>query len=189
MKVSPKERWNERVGVSQGMTARICALEGTVRHFIVQRKMGAKDEERLSALWHRVCDLEERENTSERLEIARLRRLEETVSQLFKASKISIKKEPLIKYRKRPIVVDAVRFLGIEERLGARWAQFEGYALGVCPKWMDKQFIVSSVYDELEITVLEGQVVAKPGDWIIRGVQGEIYPCKPDIFEATYEEV
>lgn len=39
------------------------------------------------------------------------------------------------------------------------------------------------------IATLEGVMQAKPGDWIIRGVQGEFYPCKPDIFEATYEPV
>jgi hypothetical protein len=38
----------------------------------------------------------------------------------------------------------------------------------------------------LEVTTLEGVMLAKPGDWIIKGVQGEFYPCKPDIFEATY---
>jgi|SRR5881394_1280096 len=37
------------------------------------------------------------------------------------------------------------------------------------------------------ITTLEGEMRADPGDWIIRGVKGEFYPCKPDIFEATYE--
>ena len=36
---------------------------------------------------------------------------------------------------------------------------------------------------------LEGSMMAGPGDWIIKGVQGELYPCKPDIFEATYEAV
>lgn len=41
----------------------------------------------------------------------------------------------------------------------------------------------------LLIATLEGVMQAKPGDWIIRGVQGEFYPCKPDIFEATYEVV
>jgi hypothetical protein len=39
----------------------------------------------------------------------------------------------------------------------------------------------------IEIITLEGVMRADPGDWIIRGVQGEFYPCKPDIFEATYE--
>ena len=37
------------------------------------------------------------------------------------------------------------------------------------------------------ITTLEGEMTASPGDWIIKGVKGEFYPCKPDIFEATYE--
>ena len=39
----------------------------------------------------------------------------------------------------------------------------------------------------IAITTLEGIMIASPGDWIIRGIQGEFYPCKPDIFEATYE--
>lgn len=39
----------------------------------------------------------------------------------------------------------------------------------------------------LEIRTLEGTMTASEGDWIIRGVKGELYPCKPDIFEATYE--
>lgn len=41
----------------------------------------------------------------------------------------------------------------------------------------------------LRIETLEGPITASPGDWIIRGVAGEFYPCKPDIFEATYEPV
>jgi hypothetical protein len=41
----------------------------------------------------------------------------------------------------------------------------------------------------LAIPTLEGLMIARQGDWIIKGVQGEIYPCKPDIFDATYEPV
>ena len=41
----------------------------------------------------------------------------------------------------------------------------------------------------LAIHTLEGDMLANPGDWIIRGVQGEFYPCKPDIFDATYQNV
>lgn len=41
----------------------------------------------------------------------------------------------------------------------------------------------------LKIPTLEGTMIANPGDWIITGVKGERYPCKPDIFEATYEPV
>jgi hypothetical protein len=41
----------------------------------------------------------------------------------------------------------------------------------------------------IDIPTLEGVMHASPGDWIIRGVHGECYPCKPDIFEKTYEKV
>jgi hypothetical protein len=43
--------------------------------------------------------------------------------------------------------------------------------------------------EDLLIPTLEGDMLAVPGDWIIRGIKGEFYPCKPDIFEATYEAV
>lgn len=42
---------------------------------------------------------------------------------------------------------------------------------------------------EVEINTLEGTMIANPGDWIIRGINDELYPCKPDIFEKTYEKV
>lgn len=41
----------------------------------------------------------------------------------------------------------------------------------------------------VEIETLEGVLIANPGDWIITGIKGEKYPCRPDIFEATYEPV
>ena len=43
--------------------------------------------------------------------------------------------------------------------------------------------------EELEIETLEGVMKANKGDWIIKGVKGELYPCKPDVFDMTYEEV
>lgn len=43
--------------------------------------------------------------------------------------------------------------------------------------------------EELSIETLEGTMIAKPGDWIITGIHGEQYPCKPDIFAKTYERV
>jgi hypothetical protein len=42
---------------------------------------------------------------------------------------------------------------------------------------------------QIQIQTLEGSVVASNGDWIIRGVEGELYPCRSDIFEKTYEEI
>ena len=43
--------------------------------------------------------------------------------------------------------------------------------------------------EEMEIETLEGTMKADKGDWIIKGVKGELYPCKPDVFKMTYEEV
>ncbi len=45
------------------------------------------------------------------------------------------------------------------------------------------------VHDGVLISTLEGEMLGHWGDWLIRGVKGEYYPCKPDVFEATYEEV
>lgn len=54
-----------------------------------------------------------------------------------------------------------------------------------------KPIVISAFQTEqrVKIETLEGTMTAEPGDWIITGVKGEIYPCKPDIFEATYELV
>jgi hypothetical protein len=60
------------------------------------------------------------------------------------------------------------------------------------PKYYKKKPIVITAWQtnvELTIHTLEGDMKAMPGDYIIRGIKGEQYPCKPDIFEATYEEV
>lgn len=78
-------------------------------------------------------------------------------------------------YRKRPVVIEAVRWTGdnIKEVLDFM-------------KWRNAD------HDErngLVIHTLEGNHHASPGDWIIKGVAGEFYPCKPEIFESTYEAV
>lgn len=92
----------------------------------------------------------------------------------------------MAKYRKKPIVIDAVRWTGtnIDEVLAivnfATLPNNEGYikpGIGHVP-----------LTGELSIPTLEGTMTAKPGDWIVRGVKGECYPIKPDIFEATYEQ-
>jgi hypothetical protein len=57
------------------------------------------------------------------------------------------------------------------------------------PDWMKAGSITASDDGSLNIVTLEGVMRADPGDWIIRGVKGELYPCKPDIFAATYEPV
>lgn len=86
------------------------------------------------------------------------------------------------KFRKKPVVVEAVR-LPLEMRSGAailEWGRI-GVWLGTEAKWQ------LTDGGGVEIKTLEGTMLASPGDWIIRGVKGELYPCKPDIFEATYE--
>ena len=85
-----------------------------------------------------------------------------------------------MKFRKKPVVIDAVRWEPDERGVG-RNAWPTDWPTG---KWG----INLGTYD-LTIPTLEGDHRASPGDWIIRGVKGEFYPCKPDIFAATYEPV
>lgn len=60
------------------------------------------------------------------------------------------------------------------------------------PQKFRKRPIIVEAYQtdkEIIIETLEGPLIASPGDWIITGIKGEKYPCKPDIFEKTYEPV
>ena len=79
-----------------------------------------------------------------------------------------------MKFRKKPVVIDAVRWTGQNPDAVNSLATVYG-TLRPQPD------------GSLEIATLEGTMRAEPGDWIIRGVKGECYPCKPDIFEATYD--
>ena len=83
-----------------------------------------------------------------------------------------------MKFRKKPIVIDAEQFLATKKSFDAVLAMggldWEPGTMGT------ESFIVKT---------LEGQRIASRGDWIIKGVNGEFYPCKPDIFEKTYEPV
>ena len=84
------------------------------------------------------------------------------------------------KFRKKPVVIEAVLFDGSIQTADA----IEAWSQGATVCRMTDDFTPS-----LFVSTLEGEMRAGPGDWIIRGVRGEFYPCKPDIFEATYEEV
>lgn len=84
------------------------------------------------------------------------------------------------KYRKKPVVIDAVQFDGTEES-AINIASIEDFE-GVID-------FKSGNFDGFYILTLEGRMHVSPGDYVIRGVQGEYYPCKPDIFEMTYEKV
>lgn len=93
------------------------------------------------------------------------------------------------RFRKKPVVIEAVHWTGLEADLPAvlvlvEFDKLPANGISVRP---GIGFAPSS--GELQIPTLEGVMIARPGDWIIKGVNGECYPCKPDIFEATYEEV
>lgn len=87
----------------------------------------------------------------------------------------------MAKYRKKPVVIDAI--------------QWTGENLGQCKIFLGANF--AGVLTEKRINgerdlfvhTLEGKMMASKGDYLIRGIQGEHYPCKPDIFAATYEAV
>lgn len=83
-----------------------------------------------------------------------------------------------MKFRKKPVVIDAIQFNGSNSTEVEAWGigHTGGYICGV-----------KNGGKILTISTLEGTMEAHPGDWVIRGVKGEFYPCKPDIFEATYE--
>ncbi len=83
-----------------------------------------------------------------------------------------------MKFRKRPVVIDAYQFNGYNSTEIESW--MIGYDARAKLGFKNAGHIVL-------IDTLEGTMTAAPGDWIIRGVKGEFYPCKPDIFEATYE--
>ena len=88
-------------------------------------------------------------------------------------------------YRKKPITVEAVQFDGSTTMKYACEAWIAGKS--DAPKSDDIQTLDCS--KTVVIQTLEGDMQASPGDYIIKGVCGEFYPCKPDIFKKTYEEV
>jgi hypothetical protein len=82
-----------------------------------------------------------------------------------------------MKFRKRPVVIEAVQ-------VTIEWFN------GECPNPLHPcGVIINPMKQCVEINTLEGIMTGQIGDWIITGVNGERYPCKPDIFEKTYEPV
>ena len=81
----------------------------------------------------------------------------------------------MTKYRKKPVVIEA------EQWTGTNSLEIFDFA--------DWVVSVSDREKTIEIKTLEGTMIAREGDWIIKGIQGEFYPVKPDIFEETYELV
>jgi hypothetical protein len=88
------------------------------------------------------------------------------------------------RFRKKPVEIEAMKFGG-SVTSGEECAAWCGGEFVFDPKPSDP----TDVHVSIRIPTLEGVMTASAGDWIIRGVQGEFYPCKPDIFDATYEAV
>lgn len=87
-------------------------------------------------------------------------------------------------FRKLPVLIEAFKWTASHDQLDD-------------PEWIceaieqGKVFFTQSgtPHVQMRIKTLEGVMIANIGDWIIKGIKGELYPCKPDIFEATYEAV
>jgi len=104
-------------------------------------------------------------------------------------------------FRKKPVVIEARQIVGdaVDAMKVCEWVEGAGYPwlLGNAlePATLPPQsgnpgdpgIYIDPATGELVIRTLEGDMRATYGDWIIKGVQGEFYPCKPDIFTATYE--
>ncbi len=93
----------------------------------------------------------------------------------------------MYKYRKKPVVIEAFQMTKERRASNVDW-----------PEWMHKAWqkergepgsLQPTEAGMLSICTLEGEHLVSWGDYIIQGVQGELYPCKPDIFEATYERL
>jgi urease accessory protein UreH len=88
-----------------------------------------------------------------------------------------------MKYRKKPVVIEAMHFDGSADSATEieMWADGDVFMASIATGEHNRHTLV--------IETLEGQMQAVKGDWIIKGIKGEFYPCKPDIFDATYEPV
>ena len=89
------------------------------------------------------------------------------------------------KFRKKPVVIEAVQWTG---RNLKEVIDFSGLHESA-KKWSWEEYEKVVADDGLKIFTLEGKMNADVNDWIIKGVKGEFYPCKPDIFAQTYEAV
>jgi hypothetical protein len=97
------------------------------------------------------------------------------------------------RFRKKPVEIEAIQFTGLDSYMAiCRWAREHGIKSdgdeGV-PSTPSLEELFRFETPIMLVRTLEGTMAAYAGDWIIRGVKGEFYPCKPDIFEATYEAV
>lgn len=97
-----------------------------------------------------------------------------------------------MKYKKKPIVVEAFCWTGDENQTEDPTWLAEMIKAGTCEVLMEERCYLDMPLNPricLAIKTLEGIHYALPGDYIIRGIKGEVYPCKPDVFKQTYEPI
>lgn len=88
-----------------------------------------------------------------------------------------------MKYRKKPVVIEAIQFNGLDDYLKIfDWIEASDNTLSASE-------LVEFRTPIMLVNTLEGTMAANKGDYIIKGINGEFYPCKPDIFEKTYDVV
>ena len=87
-------------------------------------------------------------------------------------------------YRKVPVVIEAIQFTGANGWVLKQWSDGAVYASPVLEPTED-----NPTGEYVQIKTLEGVMTGRVGDYIIKGVNGEFYPCKPDIFNKTYQQV
>lgn len=91
----------------------------------------------------------------------------------------------MAKFRKKPVVIEAIQWTGDNLQEVITFTGLNESAR----KWTWEEYEDVVMREGLKIFTLEGALMASVGDYIIRGVKGELSPCKPDIFKQTYEEV
>jgi hypothetical protein len=91
-------------------------------------------------------------------------------------------------FRKKPVVIEAMQTAPDDPMVAAKDREEQNRRVA---RWIVNGGgdVTDFGVNFIEIDTLEGEMLASPGDWVIRGVQGEFYPCKPDIFAETYEAV
>lgn len=103
------------------------------------------------------------------------------------------REEQELRYRKRPVEIEARQLVGTTSEMHAVYLWVEANTEGSFDPAAEEIPASGVSIDPstgfMLIATLEGVVQASPGDWIIRGIAGEFYPCKPEIFEATYDRV
>jgi hypothetical protein len=154
----------EWIGRAENAEARVAELEAAVRtvlHVYNSDDVGCTEE---AAAYDALADL------------VPSKRAADSVSEP--------QKEKTMNYRKKPVTIQAIR---ASEAIRAATNDWKAL-----PKWLADAYEKGGVVfapDGIHLPTLEGTMLARLDDMIICGVQGEIYPCKPDIFEATYEAI